>query len=261
MDGKGQELKDLTPPSIDVYDTHPYVTIEEWLNDEVFPHLNERILLITIDEFEEIGKSIQDGSISERVLSQLRHLMQHSTNMVFMFTRVQTLKALGPRADSYFISSNTIELGYLEKEAAEALIRNPEPSQRDRLPDYKDEIVEEIIRLTHCHPYLIQALCSELINIANEEQLMDIDLQSLEAAIQRVYKRYESYFRNILEDAGEGSQSLLKKLAQQPAPVDEFTRESNNIEGLIARHVVCKLDDELFAIEIPLVARWINESV
>lgn len=158
---------------------NPAARLEEWLADEVSTELRGRILLITLDEFEEIGNAIRDGRMSQSVLKQIRHMIQHSEYLMFLFAGVATLDVLVHNAASYFISVHTIELSYLEDAAAEALIRRPfqpedptiqlDEAQIGRVPEYEDNAVAEIMRLTRNQPYLIQIMCETLIKIANDE--------------------------------------------------------------------------------------------
>jgi hypothetical protein len=244
-------------PDLDEHERHPYTAMEAWL-DDVQPLVGERILFFTIDEFEAIGKAIREETLTVQVLKHLRSLMQHHGNLLFMFAGVQTIDALGPDPASYFISANPVEISYLHPREAEALIRNPDPGA-GKMPDYDDEVVGGILRLTHRQPYLIQAICSEIIEMANVHQLTRIQMRTLDQAVIKVLAT-SLYFQNVWDDAGEEGQRVLAQLAVGPQPLDREQIGEALLQGLVRRHVIHKIDDA-YEIEIPLVRDWIRREV
>lgn len=254
---RGRRIKS---PELTQYEEHPYTTITTWVEDEIVPLLDQQILLVTIDEFEKLGSAIHQGELTEKVLDYLRHMMQHSENLLFLFCGVETLEALGPNAASYFISVQAIEISYLSAAAAEELIRNPNPDA-GLMPEYDDDVVQAIIRLTHRQPYLIQAICSNLVDLANAHNLRQIDMQRLAEVLPQIFSTNYLFFQNIWEDAGAAGQALLARLAGGSA---ELSREQVNSpagQGLIKRRVICPTSDGLYRIEIPLVEQWVAKQV
>ncbi len=254
---RGRRIK---PPDLAQYEERPYTTITTWVEDEIVPLLDQHILLVTIDEFEKLGSAIHDGELTEKVLDYLRHMMQHSENLLFLFCGVETLQALGPNAASYFISVQAIEISYLSEAAAEELIRNPNP-EAGNMPAYDDEVVDAIIRLTHRQPYLIQAICSQLIDLANVNNLRQIDLARLEEVLPSVFTTNSLFFLNIWEDAQTAGQAILTALAGGFTELPKEQVNSPAGQGLIKRRVICPAGDGLYAIEIPLVQQWVAQQV
>jgi len=66
---------------------------------------------------------------------------------------------------SYLINTRTLELSFLDRASARELLTAPVPKLH-----YEDGVVDEILRLTHCQPYLLQAVASELVNHLNDRQ-------------------------------------------------------------------------------------------
>jgi AAA domain len=167
-DTRSQNLALPTVPTRDSFKSNPYATLEDWL-DQALPLLPAgRRLLLNLDEFEKIGTAISDGKLSLNLLNELRHLIQHRDELAFMFSGVQTLDELGPNWSSYFISVVPIEMLYLEPHEAEDLLRNPDP---DFKMQYEAGLVETIIHLTHCQPYLLQLIGACLVEQANRAQV------------------------------------------------------------------------------------------
>ncbi len=249
-------------PNLESYQAAPFLTIGTWLQDEIYSLLNDdEILLVSIDEFEKIGASIRAGEISEKVLDFLRYTMQHSEKMLFLFCGVQTLEALGPNAASYFISVQAIEIGYLTESEATELICSPVPEMNE-VPRYSREVIKEIYRLTYGQPYLIQAICSKIIDIANERHLQRINKPTLQEALPTLFTNNRMYFQNIWDDAGTSGRRLLAKLAHGPAELSREETSSPAFKGLLDRCVVhYRQEDEMYEIEIPLVEEWVAQQI
>jgi hypothetical protein len=239
----------------------PYIALEDWL-EQAIPRLGERRLLLNLDEFEKIGTAINEKRLSINLFDELRHLIQHYDSLAFLFSGVQTLDELGPNWSSYFISVVPLEMTYLEPDEAESLLTDPDPEFALR---YDRGIVEEIIQLTRCQPYLLQLLGSALVTQANlnHTQLVTPDL--LQAAIPEAFTNGEPYFTNVwTEFTGNNpaeiiaGQEFLLELANGLAPghVQDLTDAA--IRRLRRYHVIEQTDNG-YVFEVPLLERWVRE--
>jgi hypothetical protein len=257
-DTQSQGLKLPAPYPRDIFKSNPYGTLEDWL-DNALPKIEaNRRLLLNLDEFEKIGSAIANGNLSFRLLDQLRNLIQHRDELAFMFSGVQTLDELGPNWSSYFISVVPIEMGYLEPHEAEALLRNPDPDFKMR---YSDGVIEEILRLTCCQPYLVQLMGSCLVNQANQSQTTIATLDLLEAAIPDAFTNGEPYFTNLWQEftgttpaeVAAGQQYLIAIATNTPLPTSPETIAARR--RMIRFHLI----QDNNTIEIPLFDRWITD--
>ncbi len=254
---RGQRIR---PPELAEFEAYPYTTINAWLENEIVPLLDQQVLLVTIDEFETIGKAIRQGELTQKVLDYLRHTMQHSDSLLFLFCGVETLEALGPNAESYFIGAQAIEISYLSEAEAEELIRYPNPDAGE-MPEYDDDVVDEILYLTHRQPFLIQAVCSRIVDLANSRNLRRIDKSVLDEALPEVFRTSRLFFMQIWNDAGEEGQRILATLAHGPASLEPEQASSAAVRALVRRHVIHQRPDGRYEIEIPLVRGWIADQV
>jgi hypothetical protein len=257
-DTTSQGLKLPAPYSREKFKANPYGKLEDWFDDALPKIDTNRRLLLNLDEFEKIGSAIANGNLSIRLLDQLRSLIQHYDQLAFMFSGVQTLDELGPNWSSYFISVVPIEMGYLEPHEAEDLLRNPDPDFKLR---YADGVIEEILRLTCCQPYLVQLMGSCLVNQANQNQTQLATLDLLEASIPDAFTNGEPYFTNLWTEftgttpaeVAAGQQQLIA-IAQSQSPTT--TPESQAARRRMIRfHII----QENNTIEIPLFERWVRE--
>ena len=156
--------------------------------------LEDRQLLLNLDEFEKIGTAINEKQISLRLFDELRHLIQHNDQLWFLFSGVKTLKEIGPNWSSYFISVVPMEMLYLEPEEARELLLDPDPDFTLR---YNEGIVEEVLKLTRCQPYLLQLLGAAMVTQANLHHTDTMTPELLKAAIEAGFIKGEPYFTNI----------------------------------------------------------------
>ncbi len=258
---QGVELPAI-PQRKEFLDT-PYIALEDWLEQAV-PKLGDRRLLLNLDEFEKIGNAINEGRMSLNLFNELRHLIQHYDQLGFLFSGVQTLDELGPNWSSYFISVVPIEMLYLEPHEAEDLLVNPDPEFTLR---YDTGIVEDILTLTRCQPYLLQLIGSSLVKLANENHTQLVTSDLLQASIPEAFTNGQPYFTNVwTEFTGtsptevKAGQELLLALAQghQPSSVASDETAQAARQRLLRYHVIEHINGS-DRFEVPLIERWVRE--
>jgi hypothetical protein len=246
----------------DYFKASPFVALEEWLEGAITQLGNNRLLLC-FDEFEKLGAAISEGRLSLRIFDELRHLIQHSDRIAFLFAGVQTLEELGPNWSSYFISVRPIELVYLEPDEARSVLIDPDP-QFDM--QYADGILEEIISYTNGHPYLLQLLGQALVEQANLQHIRIVTQDVLATAKNSALTSGEPYFINLwLEFTGttpeevNTGQAILKSLAHNQ-PWTENTYTNRILRRLVRHHVIRSSKTEQgFSYEVPMVEMWVRE--
>jgi hypothetical protein len=261
-DTRSQGLQLPPIPSRQDFYTRPYPALQDWL-DLALPKLGERRLLLNLDEFEKIGSAIKDGRISERLFDQLRSMIQHYDRLGFLFSGVQTLEELGPRWSNYFISVVPMEMHYLEPHEAEDLLLHPDP---EFTLQYDTGIVEEILQLTRCQPYLLQLIGSAIVNQANLQHTQLATTALLQSAIQSAFTNGEPYFTNIwTEFTGitpaevTAGQQILIALAQRNFPVETSDESTAAARRRLLRYHVIERGGDIDKIEIPLFEQWVRE--
>jgi transcriptional regulator with XRE-family HTH domain len=276
-DTRSQGIQMPPLPSRPEFFAHPYPTLEDWFH-VALSLLGECHLLLNLDEFEQISCAIKDQRISDRLLDQLHSMSQHHNRLSFLFSGVQTLEQLGSHWSKYFISVVPMEMHYLEPAEAEDLLLNPDPEFTIR---YDPGIVDEILQLTRCQPYLLQLIGFTLVTEANRQQTQTATTELLQAAIQNAFTNGEPYFTNIwTEFTGTtpsevaAGQNLLLALArrnsQSPIICNAATTAANR--RLLRYHVIERINENIdrnqadatwetahYHIEIPLFEQWVKE--
>lgn len=246
----------IEAPRRDAFTASPFEAFAAWLEDVALPALQDFNLLLTFDEFEKLGEAVQSGRLEERVFDELRYLIQHQSQLALLFAGVQSLDELGPAWSSYFINIKPLTIDYLTPEQAEALIRRPDPGLEFNLT-YPQAVVEQLIAETGGHPYLLQLLCSAIVEESNAAQTLTIDASLVARAIPRALDQGEPYFRNIWDEmAGPEGRDPLRRIAEADSPLP--LPDSPALRRLLRRRVITR-DGAGYRVEIPLVRRWVVE--
>ena len=123
---------------------------------------------------------------------------------MLLFSGVHTIDEMGKGAEnaasvnwaSYFVNVRTLHMGFLQQEEALQLITHPvENYPADDI--YGIDVVEKIITETGCHPFLIQAVCSALIDNLNTERRAMAAIRDVEQAIEKVLEEWNGYFYEL----------------------------------------------------------------
>jgi hypothetical protein len=245
------------------FDAKPFVALEEWL-DAALARIGERRILVCLDEFEKLGSAIAERRVSDGILDDLRHFMQHYEPLNFLFCGVQLLEDLGPGWSSYFIGTRPIEMLYLEPNEARELLTDPDPEFE---LEYAGGVVDAVLEMTRCQPYLLQLLGSGLVVQANQRQRRVATLEMLEDAIAPSFTAGAPYFANLWDEytgktAAEqevGRQFLLALAQGKRLPVMTSDEGQAAVRWLVRYHVIEQDERGRYRFEIPLVERWVRE--
>ncbi len=141
------------------------------------------MVLLMFDEFEVLDQKVMDGAIHAEIFGLLRHEMQYNPHVGFIVAGSRLLEGTS-KPYIALISAFTLqkEVSYLEEEEARDLIRLP---LKDRV-FIEESAVDELVRVTHGHPLLLQTFCHELILQMNQKN--HINFVSLEDTL-RVIKQ------------------------------------------------------------------------
>jgi hypothetical protein len=245
-------------PSRDQFGQQPLQVFEDWLDETLLPLLQERNLLLTFDEFEKLGEALRLGRIEMALLDELRHLIQHQTKLAFLFAGVQTMEELGPNWSSYFINVKSLAIDYFRPEEAQELITAPDPAANFTLT-YEPVVVDELMAMTCGHPYLIQLVCSAVVEEANAAGVTLVTEMLLAQAVLRALGQGEPYFRNVWDEmVGPAGQALVRQLAAVEGALAGAGVEPTVLSRMVKQRVLCQRNGG-YEIEVPLVRRWVNE--
>lgn len=242
----------------------PFTQFEEWL-DQVAVLLGNRTALLALDEFEVLVGAFEQGRFDESaILGMLRHLIQHRPRFKVLLSGTHTLETFKSWA-SYLINLQVVPVSYLTESEALQLIRSPIPEFELQ---YEPDAVQRVIALTHCHPFLIQLLCAEIIALKNEQNIAirrRATYADVEAAVPQALTSASFFFADIEQNQvsadelailqyvaaqGEGHEVAASDLSQYlNKPVDSL------IHRLIQQDLIHPLN-EGYCFQVELIRRW-----
>ena len=182
--------------------------------DQIETLQDVRILLL-IDEFESLMVTIREGTITEHFYNFLRGLMQHKTNVSFIFAGADELQnMMRDYASIMFNIARFIPMGYMSSEEAEYLIRKPV----EGFLDYDDAAVDRIKMATSGNPYYIQLLCFNLVERMNREKRNIATIVDVNEVIDELLRFGSSYFEHLWRRSEPLENILLACLADLADP-------------------------------------------
>jgi type I restriction enzyme M protein len=173
--------------------------------------LDDRKILIMLDEFEYIDFYIQNDKLPERILENFRHLFQHHRSLAVILTGSHRLSELREEYWSVLFAVGLYkEIDVLDETSARELISAPLAG----IVRYTPDAVDEIIRLTSCHPYFIQMLCHTIV-----EKLYgpsSVSSRMVEEALSTVMERAQEQLNHMMAQATTPRrQIILIRLAER----------------------------------------------
>ena len=252
---------------------------------------NER-LLVLIDEWDEVYR--EEYSELGR---NLRFLMQEEQRVSWVFSSTWTLSKEGGQYGSPFFNTLfTIELTQMDWPSAVQLVNVPSQAMG---VTWHGEAVVAALEQTGRRPYLIQLLCSKIVDYLIEKSTSVVDTDTVAIVVNQIITQAHAtaqYFGSLWNDedvpssdknsvhwvgrlilwALDSSNSKsLTRLGIRNAIVGEFKRRSIELpdQKFFDREFddqmtqlqwifdVITLDNERYIFSIPLVQRWLHQMI
>jgi hypothetical protein len=183
--------------------------------------IEERILLLTIDEFEEVGARVRRGRLPDEVFPYLRHLIQHEDQLAFIFAGTHKMEALvGDYWSVLFNIAKYKKVSFLSHDETTRLITEPVQSYG---MVYDDLAIDEMLRLTACHPYFTQLLCTILVNRCNDAHCSYVTIQDVRDAVEELLETGRAHLTFLWQTS---DQEAMLTLAALPELRDQLDRVS-----------------------------------
>ena len=272
---------EVVAPTLEEFEVAPSVLFEREFLARLQATLGERRLLLAFDEFEEIERLVREGHIEPDIFPFLRHLMQHSEKLSFIFVGTHKLEELSKDYWSIFFDvAYYREIRFLDDEAASQLIREP-VAPYGLL--YDDLAVKRILGITAGHPFFVQLVCHVLVNTANASQSNYITVEDVGKVIDEVTALGSPYFMWLWEAAVRSEKLVMATLANllcgQPTVTSSAISRlltdqrqysvyldpaevSDVLDRLAARDIVDEIPDHTlqYRFKLELLSLWIRRN-
>lgn len=233
-----------------------------------------RTLLLTFDEFEALEEAGRKRFLDlSLLLSWFRSIIQYHPRLVLLFSGVHTLGEMstttGINWAGYFVNVQTLKVSFLKPDEALQLITEP-------ITDFPSEnifgegVVDKIIAVTGRHPFLIQAICSVLIDNLNAEKRDLANVQDVEKAANKVMENWwDGFFWDLWVRTDESQRSCLIAVNNlEKSDIQSIMRHSNLDEKMVRRALqtllkrdLVTLDDGYYCMAAPFFSEWVQRSL
>ncbi|MCI0731349.1 MAG: hypothetical protein L0332_32115, partial [Chloroflexi bacterium] len=253
----------LPPLSREWLADDPYTAFFDWAG-QLPPLLDGRLILLNLDEYERLEEMIAAGRLDERVFHWLRGLIQHHPHLVILLAGSHTAEELPSRWGDALVNVRLLPIGPLQPGEARELITAPVP---DFPLHYEPEAVEAILAASGGQPYLVQAICRDLVNHVNENHQRQATLADVTTALNTTLQTTAAYFTEWwtsrdTDDAQRAVARLLARARLEPLSESELLGQAQAtpaaLRGLLWRQVVEEANGG-YRLRAGLAARWINE--
>jgi len=245
-------------------ETAVYDRFGQWLQGvEQVLEQEDRMIILAFDECEKFEDVENKDSINLILLFDwFRSIMQNHARVALLFSGAKMVGDFGRSWASYFVNVERIKVGFLRDAAAHELIVRPVP----RI--FNEDVTLEIMRVTHCHPFLIQAMCKQIIEQLNDDTREQATREDIPISIKEVFESWTVYFWDLRDRCDKDQcKCLLALLAPTPATVDAISQQTNlnqprtllALEKLQMRDMVLH-EKNAYQLAVPLFAQWIEQQ-
>ncbi len=274
VSARGMRVKKLEPVQLREAsrrnEAEVYRLFDAWLdNVEKMLDREDRMLLLLFDEFEKLEEAGQDGYLNlNLLLDWFRSTIQNRSRVALLFSGVRTFGEMAANWAGYFVNAQTLKVSYLRPSEAHHLITQPIPHFPSQ-DIFGDGVIEQIIHVTGGHPFLIQAVCSALIENLNAESRGRAELEDVAVAVNQVLENWwDTYFRDLWERSDQnqraclialwsGSENDSLQIALQSGLDEKTTRSTMQI--LLKRDLVLG-EKSRYRIATPIFCEWVERN-
>lgn len=267
----GQEMANreirLNVPSLSEYIREPFIVFSEFLDEvERAAGAPENRLIVVLDEFEQIEKQLTTGKLDADLMPFLRGMMQNRRGIRLLFAGTHMLdEMIRDEWAHYFSSAVPFHVSYLTDDEACELITKPV----EEFPlKYDAEAVDLIVEMTHCHPCLIQATCSALVDLKNSQRSRQASVADVKQALNTALRTCDYVFRSVWDWIPSHERELLGLLAAtEPLGAEQLAHRlaapMAEVRGMIERLteaevLMCEGGRRAYRFQVPLFRQWVE---
>jgi len=250
-----------------------YFVFDEWLkNVEQLLEQKDWTLLLTFDEFEHLEKVGQAKNLDlHLLLNWFRSVIQNRPRIALLFSGGRSIGEMSTETGinwaSYFVNVQTLRVSFLRETEARQLITRP-LFEYSFEQIFDERVVDEIIRVTGCHPFLVQAICSAIIDNLNADKRDQAMVQDVILAVNQVLENWEAYFQDLWDRTNQNQRSCLFAISNLGKGELQKIAEQSNLDVRVIRRTLETLrkrdlvlqEDGIYRIAAPIFIQWIERN-
>lgn len=261
------------------FEVDPTGAFDDFL-ENVEEQLNERKLILMVDEFEVLEEQVTKGKLDPEIFEYLRDILQHRPNINFLFSGTHKITEYTKWYRSVFFNiARHYRLSSISPAGAEALIQEPVAGYLE----YEPLTVEKIRQLTADQPYLIHLMCRAIVDYCNDMRKTYVTINDVNIVLREVMQTIHFHFDWLWDQISPEERVVLSALAEGSKEegrwltLDEivelyqhnhiyFKREHllSSLRTLIDADIIedkskdyATLDSSKFRIPVSLIQRWL----
>jgi tetratricopeptide (TPR) repeat protein len=277
------EQADLESPSPRVFDDQGRFFRRTFLQGLYSVALRKsRRLVFLLDEFDVLDQAAEaelpETAAAKALFPFLRRVMTEDPLPAFVFIVGRRAEDLSLDFTSTFKASLVREIWVLDRESAEALVRQAETNDTLR---FTDQAVARVLSLTSGHPYLTQLLCQrvwERAYIGNPTTPPCIDLPEVEGTVPDALKTgdqalawlwnglgpAEKIYASALAEAADEGQTISEDWVIQVLTAHAARLRTREVElaprDLVNRRVLEVIGEREYRFAVELFCRWVRQN-
>jgi formylglycine-generating enzyme required for sulfatase activity len=177
--------------------------------DTVWAAIGNRHLLLMLDEAVRLEEQIRTGKLEPDVFQYLRHLMQHSPRLNFLFSLGSGLEEMEKEYAFLFNTSLYKKISFLDRHAAVELITQPTTDVYKVSP----QAIELIWQITSGHPYFTQLICHSMFNHAVNDGIDLVQPAQVESVLDEAVERGSAVLKYVWEQSTQAEKAILAGMA------------------------------------------------
>ncbi|NLG49405.1 MAG: hypothetical protein GX552_04760 [Chloroflexi bacterium] len=269
----------LEGPDWQAYDENPYQAFLG-LCDLLNSRLGDQRLVVMMDEFGVLLAQIRDGVLDASILDFIRGIIQRTNRLTFLFTGAVEMRRLQQELRStLFNTAKVYRISYLSPGEATELITRPV----EGLLTFHPLVIHRICEVTACHPYFIQYICDDLVQLARVERKNYLEPGDLDYVLREVVRdttgNIEGNIYHFLNGAERAALAALAAITDEVrvfVPLEDIaamlerrhlslpkSQLMRALQGLQERELVAerRMGQQLYyAFRMGLVRMWLRQN-
>jgi type I restriction enzyme M protein len=255
----------------------PFEAFKEFL-EEVIEAIAPRRLLLMLDEFDRIQEGIDSGVTSSQVPQNIRFILNNYPAVTAILTGSRRMTQMRKEYWSVLFGlGSKIEVTAIDRDEAQRLVTEPVTGRLI----YPPSVVDRMVDLCACQPFLIQQLCSQVFDRCAKTKQISVSLDVVEEAASDLVsglEHFEAFWDFSGSERARFILCIVHRLCQgsDGAPVtlpmieDELERArvkikrdelvGDELKKLIELELIRMEKDGQYRLAVPLLALWISRN-